>query len=121
MSDPVGEAIEACEPPQVEVTRFRAVPVSRGRVVGKLDESRFVIEASVQPLTQKELQLLPEGARTQGRVKIYTQTELLTAEVSECKMPDRIRYRGVEYLVKEVDDWVDAGGYFKAIGVRTER
>jgi hypothetical protein len=121
MSDWVGDAIAACEPVEAELVRYLPPPMVDGQVVGELEESSIPVLCSIQPMTQKELQLLPEGMRARGRVKIYTQTEMHTVERSECNVPDRVRYRDVEYLVEMVDTWLDQADYYKVIAVRTTR
>jgi hypothetical protein len=117
----VGDAINACNPVTVTVTRYLAPVVTAGRRQDLVVDTTFSMIASIQPLTQQELQLLPEGMRTQGRVKVYTQTELFTLKQATAIPPDRFSYGGVDYLVERKDDWEDYGDYFKFIAVRVNR
>lgn len=55
------------------------------------------IYGSVQPVSGQELNVLPEGLRTRETVKIYTDSELNTAEVSQ--RPDRLEWRGKVYEI----------------------
>lgn len=104
----------------VIVTRFRKPEVVDGYVQDVEPKRDFPIRASFQPVSQKDLQLLPEGMRNQGTVKIYTETELLTVDTSECGSPDRLCHEGVNYQVQSVDSWKDVGNYFRVIAVRVD-
>lgn len=106
----------------VPVTIIRSFPsaVVKGRANPPI-EQKFTTQLSVQPMTMKELRMLPEGMRNQGRVKAYGCDELKTVATSECRIPDRFLHRGVEYQIDKVDDWVDAGNYYKFEAVRVTR
>ena len=105
----------------VEVTRFLASPVVKGRVVDAPLKKQFCIRASIQPVQAKELQLLPEGMRNAGAMAVYATCELLTVQTSACQTPDRLKYKGVEYQVHSVEDWYDLGGYYRCIAARMDR
>jgi hypothetical protein len=121
MSDWVGDAINGCNPVTVTVTRYAAPVVTKGRRQDLVVDSTFEIVASIQPLSGKDLQQLPEGMRTERTKKIYTQTELFTAEVSASTVPDRLSYDGVDYLVSRSFDWEDTGDYYKLIITAVDR
>jgi hypothetical protein len=74
------------------------------------------IIAVVQPLKSHEMVRVPEGRRTTGSVKLYSQTRLQTADAKKQRQPDRFCWNGDEYEVLSVDDW-SQGGYYKAIAV----
>lgn len=57
----------------------------------------ITIYGSVQPVSGQELMVLPEGLRTRETVKIYTDTELNTAEFNQ--RPDRLEWRGKVYEI----------------------
>lgn len=107
---------------QVEVIRFLSSPIVKGRVQQAPVEKRFCITASIQPLSTKsereEMRLLPEGLLRSGVRQLFTATELLIAEQSECKTADRVLYRGGVFQVHTIDDWFDLGGYFRHLIVR---
>lgn len=105
----------------VDVVRTLPAPVSKGRVATAPVEKRFKISASVQPLKTKDLQLLPEGMRNAGAVKIFTHMELFSGNQAEGRLPDRIEYRGATYQVQIVDDWRDVGDYYRVIATRVTR
>ena len=121
MSSFVGDAIHGCNPVTVTVTRYLAPVVTKGRRQGLVVDTTFPMTASIQPLSMQELQRLPEGMRSQGRVKVYTQIELFTLKQPTGIPPDRFSYNGVDYLVETKDDWEDTGDYFKFIAVRVDR
>lgn len=121
MSEFVGDAINACNPVTVTATRYAVPVVTKGRRQGLVVDSTFPVVASIQPLSPQELQQLPEGMRTQGRKKVYTQTELFTAEVAQSDVADRFDYQGVTYMIESKADWEDFGDYFKFVAVRIDR
>jgi len=112
----VGEAIKDCAG-EVVVTRFLTSIRVKGRSEAPQKQT-LRVTMSVQPLNQKERRLLPEGTRAEGRVKGYTTCELLTIDTSECKHADEFCVEGVNYVVDKVDDWRDAGGYFRIEAAR---
>lgn len=105
----------------VTVTRYEAPTVDKGRVVAPAAESTFCIRASIQPVTPKDLQLLPEGMRNLGAMAVYTTCELFTVEQVAGKIPDRLTYKGIDYQIHSVEDWYDLGGYYRCIAVRMNR
>lgn len=64
------------------------------------------IRASIQPLSAKEFDNMPEGLRDEAQAKVYTRFPLEPA--------DRI-IAGERYKVLSVDDWQPLGGYSRAI------
>lgn len=118
--DGLADAILDCAV-SLDVTRFYAPEVRNGRVQSAPRESVIKIKGSIQPVKGKELQALPEGMRVQGVVKLFTQTELFTVRTSECKLPDQVLYRGVMYLVSDVEDWHDLGNFYRALLLRRDR
>ncbi len=125
MGIPSGNLAEAVLDCAAPVTLLRAEKAAsqraaRGRVNPPVVKPR-TIQLAVQPLKQKELKLLPEGMRNSGAVKCYGIDELKTVDTSDCKSPDLFISKGVTYQVMAVDDWEDAGGYFKTIATRVNR
>ena len=59
-------------------------------------KTESLIYCAVQPASQSDLLSLPEGERTTGTIKIYSETEL--------KMKDRIEHKGLKYEVHNVED-----------------
>ena len=112
-------AVDDCSAPVV-VVRSYSSGVIKGRVQPPVEQ--FIeIDVSVQPLNQKELRMLPEGMRNDGRVKCYSTQELFTTKTSECKIPDRIIHNGITYQVASADGWNELGGYFRCEAVRINR
>ena len=116
----LGPAVLECSEPIV-VTRHLPSVVVKGRVQGRPVEKTFTVDASVQPMTQKELQRLPEGQRARGAVTVFSVTELKTVETSETRIPDRFALNGVNYQILSVDDWFSTAGFFKYVATRVER
>lgn len=113
-------AIEECSVDLLGI-RFLSPVVDKGRIASKPREERFPFRGSFQPMNQRELLLLPEGMRDQGRAKLYTTTRLHTVETSDFDLPDRVQYNGVTYKVERVDDWHELGGYYRVELVRMDR
>jgi hypothetical protein len=76
------------------------------------------IKANVQPATQKDLVQVSEGTKVKGGIKIFSTTRLYTASVDERRQPDVIVWRGDEYKIVTVDEWVGVGNYYMALAVR---
>lgn len=87
------------------VTRYAQSSWSAGGEHQRGASSTFPIVASIQPITGRELQALPEGQRNVGNLKCYTETRLLTGE--DQKVPDRLEYKGTQYEVQAVEDFKD--------------
>ena len=64
--------------------------------------STFTARGSVQPITGRELQLVPELDREKENIKIYTETELIDKDVVT-------RANGLKYQVQAVSDWTPYG------------
>ena len=67
-------------------------------------ESEITIQASVQPASYKEMELVDENRRETSKFKIYTDTLLRTAEKGS-QNPDRVVYNSEEYEVVALGDW----------------
>ncbi len=70
----------------------------------------FSFEASVQPLSPRELKSLPEGRRASANFRLYTDYALRTVDDKNAKNPDRviiIDRAGFNrmYEVISVEDW----------------
>jgi len=78
-------------------------------------KDELTVTASVQPASAKDLEDVDEGRRTKENIKVYTQTLLKTASVSDIRQPDIIEWEGIEYEVHSVTNWGEVGGYYKAL------
>ena len=61
------------------------------------------IQASVQPVTGRELEALPEGLRTKGVVKVYSDDELVPLGPNQ--KPDVLMWRGHAYEISMKADY----------------
>lgn len=100
----------------VQRVRHEAGTYNKGRW-SEGAETITTITASVQPVTGKELELLPETFRARGTVKIYSTTELFQGSRELGQSPDSIIWNGKRYEVDTVEDWSALGGYWKAFAV----
>lgn len=79
------------------VKRFAGGKYVKGRWVADEESETLQIMASVQPVTNDDMQNLPEGKRIERAVKIYTD-ELLRVEGTD-EQGDIILWQGREYRV----------------------
>lgn len=80
------------------------------------------IYAVIEPLRPREIMILPEGERTREYVRVYTETQLVTADESAQTMGDRVDYNGREYEVQQCEIWNDGEDtFYKAIAVLVEK
>jgi hypothetical protein len=79
------------------------VALSEITVPGVAPETRRTAVISLQVISGRELQLLPEGDRTKASRKGYTVTELLTTDEQARTVADRIEADGRLWEVRRVD------------------
>lgn len=70
----------------------------------------YSIQAVVQPLGFRELQLLPEGSRTRERIKIFSIECLRTQK--EGQIADVVHWQGKQYKVVSVQTYMKPGDVF---------
>ncbi len=94
-------------------------PLRGTRPAGAYDENgrwqesavnAFTFEASVQPLSAREIKSLPEGRRAAASFRLYTDYPLRTVDDKNGRNPDRVLIAdraGFEraYEVVSVEDW----------------
>lgn len=79
----------------------------------------FEITASVQPMSGRELDRLPEGLRQREVRVVFTATELKgTADTQEA---DEITIDGEQWQVQTPESWLTLGNYFRAVVARVGR
>lgn len=83
------------------VTRSGATTLVKGRPTAGASTT-FDVEASVQPLTGKDTQSLPEGFYTTNTLVVFTRTKLNPVSSADS---DRINIRGEDYDVMNVEYW----------------
>ena len=87
------------------VTRY----TGGNRVNGKWVEGTpytFTIEASVQPLTARELELLPEGRRSSGEsYKLYSDPSPILNTVTSSENPDQVEIFSQNFEVYSIERW----------------
>lgn len=72
------------------------------------ETTRFTVTGSLQPLTQREVEMLPEAARTKAKFAFYCENNqefLKTTDLAETKGADRLLWNGREYMLFGVGDW----------------
>lgn len=84
--------------------RRKAVRGNDGRTTFSVDSER-TIYASVQPLSDEERQALPEGVRSRVEKRIYTKSEVKTADQNTGQPADIIVIDGEEFVAVQVKHW----------------
>lgn len=65
--------------------------------------SVITIQASVQPMSGKDMVTAPEGRRIDDMIKVYADVELKQADTGTNQQPDLIVWRGYAYEVVSID------------------
>ena len=114
------DAITAFQTGTYTVLRFGVDAYVNG-VLSPASRTPISIAASVQPITGRMLDLLPEGQRADETKAVFTTTQLYTRDVAHD--PDRIFVDGDAYRVLRVDTFQAFGGngsgnFYRALVVR---
>lgn len=73
----------------------------------------------IAPATPRDLQVLPEGLRTEETLAFFDIEELRTATAgTNGTAADRVVYNGATYELHHVDNWSHQAGYWRAIGIK---
>jgi hypothetical protein len=75
--------------------------------------STVTIRASVQPVSGRELERLPEGLRTRELLSLFTLDALLV-EAPDVR-PDIVTIRGETWQVQNVERFAELGNYYHVI------
>jgi hypothetical protein len=96
-------------------------PSAQSFTDGKRDAqtpTELTIYAMIQPASGRDLLRLPEGLRSGEVIAIWTETELRLENEAEQLRPDEVGYKGQSYQVESIENWSDAGNYYKALARR---
>lgn len=99
------------------VTRYAAASFSSTGRVSAGTSSTFSITASVQPVSGREIDRLPEGLRAREVLALYTDTALQTRN-STAGAPDVVSIDGSAWEVQTVENWNSLGTFYKALLTR---
>lgn len=103
------------------VSRSSVGTLTNGVVVPDPSPTTLSIEAAIQPASGRQLQRLPEGKRNSESIGIWTTTALRTADVAAGVEADVVTYKGAQYQVENVRDWMDSGGFYECVALRVGR
>ncbi len=77
-----------------------------GNMGNSIGYEDFTIEAtSLQPITGKTLQALPEGYRVKAQYSFWTKTEIRGLQQGTDQLPDEILIDGLWYSIYSFKDW----------------
>lgn len=82
--------------------------------------STTTIKASVQPLTGKDTNSLPEGERHKDWLKLYTRSELRPVNQHTGAAGDRVEVDGITYEVRAVKRYRTVCPHYRADVVRIQ-
>lgn len=77
-----------------------------GRWIEGNEQTLIHKRTSVQPMDSKELQMLPEGERSDGAVNVFDIEELKSAIEGTSQEADEIEWQGRRYKIIKVDSWI---------------
>jgi hypothetical protein len=112
----IGSIIKNFKNATVSVIKGSAGTYTKGRFTAGATTT-VTQTVSIQPMSGKERQLLPEDIRTKNTVKIYSREQLKTTDVAGKVSADKVVYKGVTYEVAVSEDWQEHGEFYKAICV----
>jgi hypothetical protein len=113
----IGSIIERFKNATVSIIKGSAGTYTKGRFTAG-PTTTVTQTVSIQPVSGKERQLLPEDIKTKNTVKIYSREQLKTTNVIGKIPADKVVYKGVSYEVAVSEDWQEHGGFYKAIAVQ---
>lgn len=104
---------------QLPVVRIRRSESrgSDGRTVMAV-VSETTVRASVQPLTDRQREVLPEGIRTKVEKRLYSKNEFRTADQLTGIPADRVLYDSEEFEVVAVKRWPSLLAHYEVDLVR---
>lgn len=86
---------------------------------GKADapsSTTLTVKAVVHPANGRDLQRLPEGARADETIAVFTVAELKTAATAN--EPDLISVGGRSFEIVHVEPWDVLGNFFRCLAMR---
>jgi hypothetical protein len=106
----------------ITVTRTAASTLgSDGFYTDGAETTIAVSPVSIQPASGKDMQLLPEGARTDETIRVYCTERLRTAATPDGVKPDRFVFDGKTWEVKTEQPWqLNNDGFFKFLAQRVD-
>jgi len=81
--------------------------------------SKLTVRGSLQPMSMRDLQMLPEGERVKQTYKLYTDSLLFTGREGAMRSPDRVCVNQEWFRVHSTERWDGTDlPYFKSVLVR---
>lgn len=108
---------EFAVPGGITIKRHTGGTRTGGRYTPDARSTTAGVVASFQPLRGREIEMLSEGDRDKRSGKLYTETEIKSADRTAQLLADQILFDGDTWEVRSVEKHF-YGGYWKAIVVR---
>lgn len=113
----VGSAIDNFATTPISVIKHTAGTYTNGRFTEGTTTAQEQ-KVSVQPMTGRDLQLLPEGLRVRNSIVVFSREELKTADTALKVPADQVVYKSRTYEVHTSEDWSDHGGFYRTICIQ---
>lgn len=115
----MGGAIASFQTGSYTVTRT-GMPTVSGGISTPGSTSTFDISASIQPATPEHIQRMPEGARVDDVLVLYTTAEVRSQDEATGAPPDRVSVNGRTYELTSVRNFAGLGGFLEVLGQRVD-
>lgn len=103
----------------VTFTRYAAGSRTAG-VVTPGAISTFDAVVSVQPMSPRQVAMLPEGIRQRSPLWVGTGTELKATDPTSGAVGDTFTWQGRSYEITGVEDWTVHGGFYECVAAKVE-
>lgn len=92
---------------------YRQVTFTRVKGVAQKVETPSTFIGSVQPITGKDVELLPAGREDKGDVKVYSDTPLNVGTEGSDKSGDVVEWQGKKWEIVQGMDFQNLINYYK--------
>lgn len=72
----------------------------------------------IQPGSPEDLEVLPEGTRTDAVMVFHTETELRAGGSPDGAPPDEVEDGGERWVIHHVGPWQEWGDFYRALGIK---
>jgi len=116
--DDMSDAIDMLASGTITVSRPGVPLLVDGRLQSTVGTTLGPFSVSVQPLTGRDVERLPEGLRDREARVVFTAADLRPANPAAGTHGDRVTFDGAEFEVQSAEPWVELGNYRRCVLVR---
>lgn len=118
MIDDMSDAIDMLASGTITVSRPGTPLLVDGRLQSVASSTLGPFSASVQPLTGRDVERLPEGLRDKEARVVFTTADLRPANPAAGTLGDRVTFDGREFEVQSSEAWAELGNYRRCVLIR---